>query len=172
VYSSAVWSILAEWCHKGERGGYDVAHSRVIVSAVAPSVKYITGYGPNIPWYSSWKTITVAFCPVQYSGSTKWIAADARAKLCRAGDSKYWDVVGWRPKLFTVKKNCPYINQVLPNWWTMNYNHRRPSRGLHCQPCAPYCWSKVQSRSPNPIGHYGPQLDMVNLATIVVKRQS
>jgi len=79
----------------------------VIDCVYASRVKLITGDGPNIPWYSSWENIPMAFFPVEYSDSAQWIAAAACATVWGATGWKYCDVVGRCPKLLAIKRN----------WW-------------------------------------------------------
>jgi len=78
-----------------------------LMSAVPSVVKRITGDGQNVPRYSSWQNISLAFSPLGYPESAQWIAAAASAKADGVGGWKCWDVVGWHPKPLEVKKN----------WW-------------------------------------------------------
>jgi len=54
------------------------------MGAVASGVKFISGNGQNVPCYLSCENITVAFFPLAYSDSAKWIAAATSAKVCGA----------------------------------------------------------------------------------------
>jgi len=89
------------------KGGYQAAHECWLVTAAASVVMFITGNGQNVPWYSSWENNTAVVFPLAYSDSAQWLAAAASAKVCGTRGLKYWDVVGWHPKLLVVKRN----------WW-------------------------------------------------------
>ena len=96
--------ILAQLRH---RGVIKLSARVRFMSEVASGVIFITGDGHNLVWYSPLDNITVAFVPLAYSESTKWIAAAASTKVCGVRGSNNRDVVGFRPKLLAVKKN----------WW-------------------------------------------------------
>ena len=86
------------------------------LSAMASRVKFITGEGQHVPWYSAWENITVACFPLAYSASVQWIAAAARSKDCRAKGWKYCDDVDWHPSGLVVKEYGWYIRTSTYVW--------------------------------------------------------
>jgi len=97
--------IQAAMCCIVRGGGLKWPNNEWLMSAVASGVKFIIGAALNVPWYSSWENLTVAFIPLAYSDRAQWIGAAASAIVCGTWCWTYWDVIGWRPRLLAVKNS-------------------------------------------------------------------